>query len=87
MIDNVKSMYHKQIEIFKLIQEVLEKYNLQPSQLREAVEGHFNRKLNEQKQDPTSSQTSSNLSQSNTGMINMNTNNNLINLNFNLNLS
>jgi hypothetical protein len=41
LIENVKSMYTKHIEYFMLIKEVLEKYQLSPSQLKEAVESHL----------------------------------------------
>jgi site-specific DNA-cytosine methylase len=41
LIENVKSMYTKHIEYFMLIKEVLEKYQLSPSQLKEVVESHL----------------------------------------------
>jgi hypothetical protein len=59
------------------ITEILEKYNLQPSQLRDAVETHLS------KISPPEDQSSRSSIQS----INLNTNNNMINLNFNLNVA
>ena len=69
-------MYHKKIEVFMFITDILEKYNLQPSQLRDAVETHLSK--NNPPEDPSS--------RSSIGSINLNTNNNMINLNFNLNV-
>ena len=59
------------------ITDILEKYNLQPSQLRDAVETHLS-KTNPQ-EDPSS--------RNSIASINLNTNNNMINLNFNLNVA
>ena len=79
-------MYTKHIEYFMLIKEVLEKYQLSPQQLKEAVESHLNSKAAKLEQNiHDKNQNQSSVSSSNGGMINMNTNNNMINLNFNLN--
>jgi hypothetical protein len=78
LIESVKQMYHKKIEVFMFITDILEKYNLQPSQLRDAVETHLSR-TNHPPEDPSS--------RSSIGSINLNTNNNMINLNFNLNVA
>jgi uncharacterized protein YjcR len=41
LIESAKQMYHKKIEVFMFIQDILEKHNLQPHQLRDAVEVHL----------------------------------------------
>jgi hypothetical protein len=43
LIESVKQMYHKKIEVFMFIQEILDKHNLQPHQLRDAVETHLSK--------------------------------------------
>ena len=78
LIESVKQMYHKKIEVFMFITDILEKYNLQPSQLRDAVETHLSKIT--PPEDPSASRSS-------ISSISLNTNNNMINLNFNLNVA